>query len=483
MKVYRQHQIQYRFHPHISLATALLCVTVTGITYSPALAKHKIKLEKLVPKLDKLPPPLLLKTGIGTSVEVPSNINDFGYSQNQEAFPCKVTFVEPGSNAWKGGLQSNDKLISASFNTRGADLVVERAGKKYYCHIEPVTVLTKRHIVDAKTFFASATIKEPGGNVSDDMKSLTKYEIVLLVDSSASMNTNDCPDGKTRWSWCQSQAGNLLNENLLKGKISIGLFGTNYSASPHCQISDLPAIFKSNSASGETNMAGPIRDALAGVSSQLYAQRPAVIAIITDGRPTDVEKVRKLLIDTANGLRDPSLLTVAFIEIGTAEKYLKEFDTDLVKQGAKADIVSLYPFSEVNSQGLVKVLAKAVSTPKMAPVPVKLTPEEAKKQEAQMKLQATIKAEAEKKAQREAQSKVLQEAANRSYSFPTPDTVSINKAPPKPGPGIITPKTDALKAHPSGTLRSVPVTEINEKESVLKEGANKVYSFPKTGTK
>ncbi len=483
MKAFRQNQIRYQLNPltksrafHFVLAISLFA---SGFTSHAVQAKYKPKLEKLIPKLDKLPPPLLLKTGIDTRIEIPANVNDFGYAQSSNSFPSKVTFVDPASNAWKNGLQPDDKLISVSFDTTGANLVVERKGKKYACHIEPTGII-KPH-TQGNTLSAAISVKETADTTNEAARTLLKHEIVLLIDSSASMNTNDCPDGKTRWSWCQAQAGNLLNENSLKGKVSISVFGTNYSAHSHCQISDLSLVFKNNSASGETNMSSPIKDALASLSSQFYARRPAVIAIITDGRPTDVDKVRKVLIDAANSLQEPGLLTIAFIEIGTPEKYLKEFDTELVKQGAKADIVTLYPFSEVNSQGLLKILARAVQEPKVAATPVKLTAEEQKKQEALFKLNASLKAEAEKKTKMEAQSKVLREAANQNYTFPTPDSVSINKAPPKTGTGIITPKSQELKAHPSGTLRNVPVNEINEKESVLKEGANKIYSFPNSG--
>ncbi len=420
---------------------------------SGCFAKDKIKLEKLYPKLDKLPPPVLLKAGIGTNVALPANINDFGYAQNSNSFPCKITFVDPRSNAWSSGLQPNDKLLSTSFDTKGATLIVERNGKKYLCQISAykAPVATQKKVAD------------------ENSKSLVKHEIILLVDSSASMNTNDCPNGKSRWQWCRDQAGNLLKENILAGKTSIGLFSSNFSSHAHCSLSDLPRVFENNSASGETNLAPPLKDALTSLSSQLYAGRPALIAIITDGRPTDVDKVRKLLIDTANSLKDPTLLNITFIEIGTPEKYLKEFDTDLVRQGAKADIVSLYPFNDVNKNGMVKILAQSVKRPEPTTQAASLT-------EAQIKLQASIKAAEEKRQLQEARSKVLQESANKRYSF-TP--------PPKPQvPHTVSkPKPVSIKAHPTGILQNPGVTEINERESVLKDGANKTYSLPGSGTK
>jgi len=427
---------------------------------SVCIAKPQIKLEKLYPKLDKLPPPLLLKTGIGTNVALPANINDFGYVQNSNSFPSKITFVDPRSNAFSSGLQPNDKLLSASFDTKGATLVVERKGKKYLCQISaykpkvaPLTKLPKKN----------STLP------------LDKYEIVLLVDSSASMNTKDCPDGKSRWQWCRAQAGNLLSEKILAGKTTITLFSSNYSSHARCSLNDLPRVFENNSASGETNLAPPLKDALTSLSSQLYSGRPAMIAIVTDGRPTDVDKVRKLLIETANNLKDPGLLNITFIEIGTPEKYLKEFDTDLVKQGAKADIVSLYPFSEVNSKGLVKTLAQSAKPPEISTPAVG---QAIKPTENQLKIQASIKALEEKRLQQEARSKVLQQAANKRYDF-SQTKMAKTKAPN----AVSISKPLAIKAHPTGMSQNLSQAEVNERESLLKEGANKTYSLPGSGTK
>ncbi len=444
-----------KFQTSLIALSLLLAPQLAGHrVISACFANEKIKLEKLYPKLDKLPPPILLKTGIGTSVALPANINDFGYAQNSNSLPSKITFVDPRSSAWSSGLEPNDKLLSASFDTKGATLIVERKGKKYLCQISAykAPVVTQKKIIQ-----------------DENSKSLIKHEIVLLVDSSASMNTNDCPDGKSRWQWCRAQAGNLLKENILAGKTSIGLFSSNFSSHAHCSLSDLPRVFENNSASGETNLAPPLKDALTSLSSQLYAGRPALIAIITDGRPTDVDKVHKLLIETANSLKDPTLLNITFIEIGTPEKYLKEFDTELVKQGAKADIVSLYPFGEVNKKGMIKILAQSVKRPEQTTQAISLS-------EAQIKLQASIKAAEEKRLQQEARSKVLQESANKRYSF---SPSSKTQAPHT----VLIPKPVSIRAHPTGTLHNPAITEINERESVLKDGANKTYSLPGRGTK
>lgn len=455
MKASQKKKQQKQITSCVISSLALISCTWLGQGFlSESFAKEDIKLQKLYPKLDKLPPPVLLKTGIGTNVAIPANVNDFGYAQSSDSFPSKITFVNPRSNAWASGLQPNDKLINASFDTRGATLVVERNGKKYICQISAYKA-------------SSQPEKKPPPDEAS--KILLKHEIVLLVDSSASMNTKDCPSGKSRWQWCREQADNLLAKNLLAGKTTISIFSSNFSSHAHCRLDDLPGVFQNNSASGETFLAPALKDAITSVSSQLYAGRPALIAVITDGRPTDVNNVRKLLIDTANSLKDPTLLSITFIEIGTPEKYLREFDNELVLQGAKADIVSLCPFSEVNKKGMMNSLAQSAQRPRQ-------TAQEPIASPAQVKLQAILKEAQDKKQQDEARSKVLQSAANKKYDF-------SNSKPKSPSPNLVPRKAIPLKAHPSGTLQSPSSAEVNERESVLKESANKTYSLPGKGTK
>lgn len=118
---------------------------------------------------------------------------------------------------------------------------------------------------------------------------------------------------------------------------------------------------------------------------------------------------------------------------------------------------------------MVKILAQSAKRNVPTAQAISLT-------EAQIKLQASINAAEEKRVQQEARSKVLQESANKRYSF-TP--FSKSQIPHT----VSTPKPVSIKAHPTGTLQNPSVTEINERESVLKDGANKTYSLPGSGTK
>lgn len=160
------------------------------------------------------------------------------------------------------------------------------------------------------------------------------------------------------------------------------------------------------------------------------------------------------------------MLNITFIEIGTPERYLREFDNNLVIQGAKADIVSLYPFGEVNQKGILSSLAQSVQAPSQ---PTKETAPPS-----QVSLQATVNETQEKQQKDDTVTKLLRASANKQYNF-TPTNSST--------PHSVSPRPVALKAHPSGTLRNQPATEINERESAQKEGANRIYYFPREGTK
>lgn len=59
---------------------------------------------------------------------------------------------------------------------------------------------------------------------------------------------------------------------------------------------------------------------------------------------------------------------------------------------------------------MIKILAQSVKRPEQTTQAISLS-------EAQIKLQASIKAAEEKRLQQEARSKVLQESANKRYSF------------------------------------------------------------------
>ncbi len=464
--------------PHLEhkLIKASSFAVLAAILFSNCLhviAKDKASYQMLLPKLDTAPiaseKKKTLKGKIDRSVILDSEPidNAWGYVPFGTALPQIVNRVGPNTPAFVSGLRPGDKILSAKLSTDKAELVVERDAKKYSCTLLLARVAASNN-QDNKTSAAA--------------KALKNHAIYLLVDSSASMNTKDCPGGISRWDWCRNQAKVLYNEgkNVFTNPITITTFNSQFRTHSNCKLEDLNKVFESNIPAGETNMAAVISDAVSSLNSQLYSGKPAVIAIVTDGRPTDVDLLKNKIKQITNELRDPSLLTLAFIEIGNPERYLSELDNDLVKQGAKADIVVVFPFSEVNEQGLAKTMAKAVSSratanakppavvpvaprpvpaaadngDEVAPAPIVQTVKKPSPEELEQARQAKEKRDAE-------ESKIRRAAANNSYTF-NKESVHAQR------PAAVTPKAAKSPA-------PAPVVEVDEKESVRHQESNRTY--------
>ncbi|MFA7340737.1 MAG: VWA domain-containing protein [Candidatus Obscuribacterales bacterium] len=424
----------------------------------PAAAKD-IELLRLVPTLDKLPERRLLKGSIGQD-QGPEGIpvNIFGYSEvvskdgKGGAASVQIGYVKPYTAAWRSGLSAGDKVLATKVQLPQALLTIERGGKRYGCLME-----TKQTLPIALSGKATEN--------KSDAQILSEYAIVMLIDSSASMQTADCPGNISRWQWCKEHMKDLYVANFTsnlgslrnQSNVSIITFDSNYRSHRNCSTAQLPQIFQDNEPSGETFMAPALTEAFALVRNQLNYGKPAMITVVSDGRLNDAESLKKAIIAQVNSLSKPELLSIVFLEVGTPDKLLKQLDNELVKQGAKADIVTVVPFSQATSQGLVHSLAATVPKPK----PVETTIKGAVST-AENKAKAAISAHI-----------ILPSKPTPHQPAPLiqPKTIVQPQGRPKPQPPI--------KAHPTGTsleakAKALP-QEIDEKEQVLKRNANRTY--------
>lgn len=419
-----------------------------------------IELLRLVPTLDKLPERRLLKGSIGQD-QGPEGIpvNIFGYSEvvskdgKGGAASVQIGYVKPYTAAWRSGLSAGDKVLATKVQLPQALLTIERGGKRYGCLME-----TKQTLPIALSGKATEN--------KSDAQILSEYAIVMLIDSSASMQTADCPGNISRWQWCKEHMKDLYVANFTsnlgslrnQSNVSIITFDSNYRSHRNCSTAQLPQIFQDNEPSGETFMAPALTEAFALVRNQLNYGKPAMITVVSDGRLNDAESLKKAIIAQVNSLSKPELLSIVFLEVGTPDKLLKQLDNELVKQGAKADIVTVVPFSQATSQGLVHSLAATVPKPK----PVETTALKGAASTSENKAKAAISAHI-----------ILPSKPTPHQPAPLiqPKTIVQPQGRPKPQPPI--------KAHPTGTsleakAKALP-QEIDEKEQVLKRNANRTY--------
>jgi hypothetical protein len=212
---------------------------------------------------------------------------------------------------------------------------------------------------------------------ANELSTLGKHDVVILIDKSSSMSEEDCPSVErpgymiSRWNWCFEQTMDLARQtaSVLPQGISVLLFSWGTRVFPHVDMRDIPRIFAENKPDGITNEGTAIQTALDDYFQRKHAAHgkvaPLLIAVITDGRPTGEENVRRAIIETTHRMQSPDEIRINFLLIGQDTKGLKfiqEMDNGLIAQGAKYDIVSSKPFPTLMGIGLAKALVDGVNT-------------------------------------------------------------------------------------------------------------------------
>ncbi|MBU6455113.1 MAG: VWA domain-containing protein [Cyanobacteria bacterium REEB67] len=433
----------------------------------PGLAADLVIFRKLVPKLDETvtPAPKVLKGGVAQSNQLqpppapPTNV--FGFALKAGNNTTKVTYVAGGSSAWLGGLKAGDNIEAAKtyHNGQKAALIVERGGKKYTCLLV-LAAPTLDTSWKAQPKLSASAEKSPAQTLAD-------YAIAMVVDNSASMGTKDCAGGISRWQWCHDHISELYGEEhgVLQRNISIVTFDSNFQSRQNCSPGELKSVFEARNPAGETNMAPALAEAFLLVRKPLSYNKPAIVTVISDGRPSDVDNVKQVLIKEINSLAKPDLLSVVFIEVGTPEKYLQELDNDLVKQGAAADCVKVIPFAAASARGLSETLSATLPKPVL-----KATVTTASAASGTAASTAASTSPGENRAK----------AAYSSHVYtPSSAPAAATHAPLKATP-LVVKAQPPVKAHPTGTSAdgAVPAAapvEVDEKAAVTRNSANKTY--------
>lgn len=228
-----------------------------------------------------------------------------------------------------------------------------------------------------------------GGLTETQLQRLAAHDLVLIIDQSASMNTQDCPVSGlgrvggtimgmllgsagmvSRWQWCRDQTMNLAEQTRFASSkgLSVILFSTNFEVHSRVSVDDIPTIFKQVAPHGTTNLTEPLRITINDFFRRQTETRgnvkPLAIAIITDGLPTNEANVCKVLVDTTNQMRNPRDIKVTVFLIGNSalngQAFVNEIERNLPKYGAKFNIVKSVSFWNLMKVGLSRALADAL---------------------------------------------------------------------------------------------------------------------------
>ncbi|MBX9572977.1 MAG: VWA domain-containing protein [Candidatus Obscuribacterales bacterium] len=208
----------------------------------------------------------------------------------------------------------------------------------------------------------------------NELNRLGQYDISILIDSSGSMNENDCPSAfgfapqnVTRWQWCREQMGWFSQqiESAFPRGITLMTFSSQFQKFDHVSARDISTVFNRFSPDGGTNLHLPMREAINNYFAARDAgmqPKPLMLAVITDGDPSNKGEVRRIIKDAQARMISPNELKIVFFLIGadrSGQRFVDELDHELPMQ-MNVDIVSSHQFDEVNSMGLGRTLAQAL---------------------------------------------------------------------------------------------------------------------------
>jgi hypothetical protein len=209
---------------------------------------------------------------------------------------------------------------------------------------------------------------------------LNSYDLVLLLDSSGSMNDKDCPaqannenfrlskehnsnDCLTRWQWCAQELSDF--DKQAKGVLSEPLRVASFAKKTHdysgLTFSTVSQVFYFTSPKGNTDTTAAMKAELADYLEKKTKgehQKPLLLAVISDCCPDNkisVKETLKKLSQTTN----PKEICVVFLQIGNdknGNRFLEQLNEEVSKGRIRADLLRSVSFSQILEGGVAKAL-------------------------------------------------------------------------------------------------------------------------------
>lgn len=172
-------------------------------------------------------------------------------------------------------------------------------------------------------------------------KDLSKYDFIVLVDKSGSMNEQDV-NGQSRYSAAQEATENVARvmAQYDSDGIDVGFFNQSIQWYEGVGPEKVRQLFAENRPDGGTDTAQAVQK---GFDKHFRTGKPTIIAVITDGTPSNKDALRTAIVNAANKIKSDGDLAVTFLQVGNdsgAAEYLRQLDDDLQSRyKANFDIV------------------------------------------------------------------------------------------------------------------------------------------------
>lgn len=197
----------------------------------------------------------------------------------------------------------------------------------------------------------------------------TQRDYVLLLDRSGSMGeVVSKSNSQSRWKYAEESTKALARRigEFDSDGIDVYPFGSGFQKITGVTADKVAEIFTNTAPNGGTDFVPVLTEVFAEHFRK--GNKPTTVIVMTDGEPSNGDAGKKalkdLIVATTKKLEGDAELAVSFLQVGddpAATKFLKELDDDLVKAGAKFDIVDTKTFADLEGMSAEEFLTAAVN--------------------------------------------------------------------------------------------------------------------------
>ncbi|CAN5154061.1 hypothetical protein BH11CYA1_BH11CYA1_16990 [soil metagenome] len=305
-----------------------------------------------------------------------------GITLKDNKLPTVVQKVRMGSAAAYGGLAEGDRILNGQIGQNKMFLAIERGGKKYTIALQytpdnlaadaareaaknnpslklatGATAEQERKLEAARVLAAAATEKV-------DWNTLRSYDIVVMVDSSGSMDDKLTSPPITKWEWCSKEIFSLAKEaeKLGSGGFTLCPFESNHEIFTNCTAASVRQFLQGRKPGGGTDLATPLKEIIDNHFKNAK-RKPLLVVVITDALVSN-DEIENVLIDAAKRIHSPQEAQFLFLQLGddaSGQELAQILDDELTTLGAPFDIVSSITSDPLTSFGLRRGMMAAMT--------------------------------------------------------------------------------------------------------------------------
>lgn len=292
--------------------------------------------------------------------------------------PTPVLSVRGGSPAYWAGVRVGDKLTKMEKQGDFLQVYILRNGQTFAASLRtaPPRPGDEPSLSTPRADFRPGNLPAPGLDdrarftlKASEWRTLGAYDIVLMVDRSGSMEDLVDDYNMSRWQWVQRLIDDFAREaDYFAAKtFDLVIFNDKYSVERGVSPAKLPAIFHNYQPDGGTRLYEPLAASL-NEHFQKAANKPLLIAVLTDGEPEAYEEIGHLITAATRQAHSVRELHITFLGVGendVGSGVFRYFDDSLTSKGAVYDVVDTVTFSELKRVGLATALTRSFA--RMAP--------------------------------------------------------------------------------------------------------------------